>query len=67
MGHLVTVQNLLQALGLPPNFEREDFPPRKDLYPFALHLEPLRQHSLAKYVVAEAPLDASGMRRHHRG
>ena len=61
MGHLITVQNLLQALGLPPNFEREDFPPRKDLYPFALHLEPLSQHSLAKYVVAEAPLDASGI------
>lgn len=58
MGHLLTVQNLLLALGLPPNFEREDFPPRKDLYPFALHLEPLSQHSLAKYVVAEAPVDA---------
>jgi hypothetical protein len=58
MGHLMTVQNLLLALGLPPNFEREDFPPRKDLYPFTLHLEPLSQHSLAKYVVAEAPADA---------
>src|SRR6266487_3896456 len=58
MGHLITVQNLLLALGLPPNLEREDFPPRKDLYPFALHLEPLSQHSLAKYVVAEAPVDA---------
>jgi hypothetical protein len=58
MGHLLTVQNLLLALGLPPNFEREDFPPRKDLYPFTLHLEPLSQHSLAKYVVAEAPTDA---------
>lgn len=58
MGHLITVQNLLLALGLSPNFEREDFPPRKDLYPFALHLEPLSQHSLAKYVVAEAPTDA---------
>jgi hypothetical protein len=59
MGHLITVQNLLLALGLPPNLEREDFPPRKDLYPFALHLGPLSQHSLAKYVVAEAPVDAS--------
>jgi hypothetical protein len=58
MGHLISVQNLLLALGLPPNFEREDFPPRKDLYPFALHLEPLSQHSLAKYVVAEAPVGA---------
>jgi Ferritin-like len=58
MGHLLTVQNLLLALGLPPNFEREDFPPRKDLYPFTLHLEPLSQHSLAMYVVAEAPTNA---------
>ena len=61
MGHLMTVQNLLLALGLPPNLEREDFPPRKDLYPFALHLEPLTQRSLAKYVVAEAPSDATGI------
>jgi len=59
MGHLMTVQNLLLALGLPPNLEREDFPPRKDLYPFALHLEPLTQRSLAKYVVAEAPSGAT--------
>jgi len=61
MGHLMTVQNLLLALGLAPSFEREDFPPRKDLYPFALHLEPLSQRSLAKYVMAEAPADASGI------
>jgi hypothetical protein len=61
MGHLMTVQNLLLLVGLAPNFEREDFPPRKDLYPFALHLEPLTQRSLAKYVVAEAPSDAAGI------
>jgi len=61
MGHLMTVQNLLLALGFAPNFEREDFPPRKDLYPFALHLEALTQHSLAKYVVAEAPAGPSGI------
>jgi hypothetical protein len=61
MGHLLTVQNLLLLLGFPPNLEREDFPPRKDLYPFALHLEPLTQRSLAKYVVAEAPAAASGI------
>lgn len=58
MGHLMTVQNMLLLLGLAPNFEREDFPPRKELYPFALHLEALSQRSLAKYVVAEAPSDA---------
>lgn len=61
MGHLMTVQNLLLLLGLPPNLEREDFPPRKDLYPFAVHLEPLSQRSLAKYVVAEAPANAEGI------
>ena len=55
----MTVQNMLLLLGLPPNFEREDFPPRKELYPFSLHLERLSQKSLAKYVVAEAPFDAT--------
>ena len=59
MGHLLTVQNMLLLLGLPPNFEREDFPPRKEFYPFSLHLERLSQKSLAKYVVAEAPFDAT--------
>jgi hypothetical protein len=61
MGHLMTVQNLLLLLRLPPNFEREDFPPRKDIYPFALHLEALKQVSLAKYVVAESPVSATGI------
>lgn len=61
MGHLMSVQNLLMLLGLAPNFEREDFPPRKDLYPFSLHLERLSQKSLAKYVVAEAPLNPVGI------
>jgi hypothetical protein len=61
MGHLLTVQHLLLLLGLPPNLEREDFPPRKDLYPFPLHLEPLSRTSLAKYVVAEAATDAPGI------
>jgi hypothetical protein len=61
MGHLLTVQNLLLLLGLPPNLEREDFPPRKDLYPFPLHLERLTRQSLAKYIVAEAPADATGI------
>src|SRR4051794_23120609 len=62
MGHLMTVQNLLLLLGLQPNLEREDFPPRKDLYPFALHLEPLTQRSLAKYEVAEAPSGATDIK-----
>jgi Ferritin-like len=58
MGHLVTVQNLLLAIGAPPNLEREALPSIKDLYPFKFKLEPLTQRSLAKYVTAEAPLDA---------
>jgi Ferritin-like len=61
MGHLMTAQNLLLAIGLAPNLEREDFPPRKDLYPFTLHLEPISRHSLAKYVTAEAPQDATSI------
>jgi hypothetical protein len=61
MGHLMTAQNLMLALGLPPNLEREDFPLHKDLYPFAFHLEPLSQRSLAKYITAEAPENASGV------
>jgi hypothetical protein len=61
MGHLMSVQNLLLFVWLPPNFEREDFPPRKDIYPFKLHLEPLSQTSLAKYVVAESALDQSNI------
>lgn len=55
MGHLSTVQNMLQLLGGPLSFEREDFPIPPDLYPFSFHLEPLTQESLAKYVVAEMP------------
>ncbi|CAA9474478.1 MAG: hypothetical protein AVDCRST_MAG67-428 [uncultured Solirubrobacteraceae bacterium] len=61
MGHLMTVQNLLLLLAMAPNLEREDFPPQKDLYPFKLHLEPVSQRSLAKYVVAEAPAGAPGI------
>jgi Ferritin-like len=61
MGHLMTVQNLLLILDLLPNFDRQDFPFRSDLYPFELHLQPLTQSSLAKYVVAESPADAAGI------
>jgi hypothetical protein len=61
MGHLMTVQNLLILLGLAPNFEREDFPARTNLYPFPLKLGPLTRSSLAKYVVAEGPWDATGI------
>ncbi|MEZ6091833.1 MAG: hypothetical protein R3C05_28275 [Pirellulaceae bacterium] len=57
----MTVQNLLLSWRQPPNLEREDFPPRKQLYPFQMNLEPLSQRSLAKYVVTESPHNASGL------
>ena len=57
MGHLITVQNVLLAIGQRPNLEREALPSIKDLYPFKFKLEPLTQRSLAKYVTAEAPID----------
>src|ERR1051325_4360454 len=55
MGHLITVQNILRALGGSLNFEREDYPFRSDFYPFRFRLEPLSISSLAKYVIAEMP------------
>lgn len=55
MGHLATVENILQLIGGPLTFEREDFPIPAGLYPFPFCLEPLTLHSLAKYVVAEMP------------
>ena len=41
MGHLMTVQNLLQLIGAPLNFEREHSPFESELYPFRFKLEPL--------------------------
>jgi hypothetical protein len=61
MGHLLTVQNLLLATRQPVNLERDDFPQAPSLYPFTLQLEPLTQSSLAKYVVTESPVDATGI------
>jgi hypothetical protein len=55
MGHLLTVQNVLRALGGPLNLEREDYPFRGEYYPFRFRLEPLSLKSLAKYVLAEMP------------
>jgi Ferritin-like len=59
MGHLMSVQNLRLFVGADPIFDREEFP-RKDLYPFEMHLEPLSRLSLAKYVLAESPFSADG-------
>lgn len=55
MAHLVTVQNLLSALGGPLQFNREDFPHDTVLYPSGFRLRPLSLASLATYVVAESP------------
>ena len=60
MGHLVTVQNLLTALGMPLNLGREDYPWGSDFYPFDFSLERLTLDSLATYVVAESPADWEG-------
>lgn len=57
MAHLITVQNLLRAIGGPPHLEREDYPYRSEFYPFHFRLERLTKDSLAKYVYAEAPED----------
>jgi hypothetical protein len=60
MGHLMTVQNVLRCLGGPLNLDREDFPWDSEFYPFPFKLEPLTTQSLAKYVLAESPVDWSG-------
>lgn len=56
MGHLATVQNLLHLIGGPLNFNREHSPYASEIYPFRFKLEPLTGGSLAKYVIAESPL-----------
>jgi len=58
MGHLLTAQNLLLAVGASPYFDRGNTllggGPAGD-HPFPLRLEPLSPDSLAKYVTAESP------------
>jgi Ferritin-like len=62
MGHLMTVQNLRLFVGLPPSLARDNFPPDvPGLFPFDTHLQPITQRTLAEYVVAEAPTDATGI------
>jgi hypothetical protein len=55
MGHLMTVQNLRRVLGLGPTLARDNFPMLPGLFPFAFHLGPISQKTLAEYVVAESP------------
>jgi hypothetical protein len=54
MGHLLSMQNALIALGGPLNFDRQDTPFRV-FYPFPLSLEPFSVSCLARFVLAEAP------------
>lgn len=53
MGHLLTMQNALDLVGGPANFDRCDFPWDGPFFPFPLELEPVSALSLAKYVFAE--------------
>jgi len=61
MGHLITVQNLLRALGADPYFDRENVPlggMPAGRYPFPLKFEPMSSDALAKYVTTESmPLE----------
>lgn len=59
MAHLATVQNLLTLIGGAITFDRADFPDQSGLYPFPFELEPLTKRSVAKYVLAEAPDEAT--------
>ncbi|MGN6258416.1 MAG: ferritin-like domain-containing protein [Solirubrobacterales bacterium] len=60
MGHLVTVQNVRTALGLPLHLGREEYPWDSGFYPFGFTLEPLTLETAAMYVCAESPADWSG-------
>ncbi len=51
MGHLLTVQNLLLAIGAAPYFDRQHL--ATDPFPF--QLEPMSRSALAKYVTTESP------------
>lgn len=55
MGHLMTVQNVIAALGGALHFERAHSPLTSDVHPFRIRLEPVSLASIAKYVVAESP------------
>lgn len=55
MAHLITIQNLLTALGAPLNLDREDYPHGSAFYPFGFKLRPASLDSLATYVCAESP------------
>jgi len=55
MGHLMTVQNLLLAVGGPIYFDRQDRSPNPGDDPIPFRLEPLSLDALSKYIAAEMP------------
>lgn len=57
MGHLITVQNLLALIGAPLNFGREHSPYASEIYPYRFKLERASTGSLAKYTMAESPIN----------
>lgn len=54
MGHLITVQNLLLAIGHTPYLGRYDESPQ-NYDPFAFKLEPVTRLTIAKYAACEMP------------
>jgi Ferritin-like len=57
MAHLVTVQNLLLALGQEPHLNRGPLHRAESKLPLPFKLEPLNQKSLGKFVLFESPTD----------
>ena len=55
MGHFISVQNLLHAVGGALHFGRQFSPFEFAIQPFGYRLEPATLDSLAKYVIAESP------------
>jgi hypothetical protein len=55
MAHLVTVQNILLALGEDAHMNRTPLHRKATLLPFPYKLEPLSRESLGKYVLLESP------------
>jgi hypothetical protein len=54
MGHLITVQNLLVAIGNTPYLGRYDRSPN-EFDPFPFSLEPISHKTIAKYALCEMP------------
>jgi len=55
MGHLLTVQNILLAVGAEPYLGRQDQAPNDPFDPFPFRLEPATLGTIACYVAAESP------------